>query len=479
MKNNNNTNRGKKYLYAFMLSTLLLQTAPHDAYAISQSQVTSNLSTVVSSQTGKTWSNGSYGLGIQCYEFAHYTFNNIFSRGKVVVGSYASPNEHILTGRPSDIVQVASLGSTQTTVSAVKEALLKAAPGDFIQMKRSHGGPHSAIVTSVTSDRINYLDANSDGNNSIKTHSLTFAEFEAANQAFSIYRHKEYETTGSSQLVNNGQYILQSKLGHNMVLDVAGGSTSNSANIQLYSYNGTSAQTFNLAYNSSSGSYSISNQKSSKVLDVNTSSNNVIQYSSHGQYNQQWYLEDAGDGYFYIKSGTGRYLDVSGNKSSNGTNIQVYTKNGSDAQKFKFVSVGLTAINNKTPMQAYIASSTTKAKTYSSIGGAWDGVSEIYVNDLCTIHEVYSNGYSKVSYPVSNGTKTAYAKTSDFFPFATSSALEVNYNQKFTAYQKSNGAKTFGTVYSSDTVTTLGRSGSYIQVIYPVDSGYKLAWVKG
>lgn len=323
---------------------VFVQIAPFPAEAITQSEVTSKLNTITSSQTGKTWSTGPYSLGSQCYGFAHNTFNTVFSRGKTLVGSYTSPNQHILNNRPSDIVQIASLSSSQTTVSAVKTALQKALPGDYIQLKRASGGPHSIIVTSVTSDKINYIDANSDGKNTIKTHSLTFAQFEAANQSMSIYRHNSYTTSLSSSISSN-----------------------------------------------------------------------------------------------LVKS-----------------------------------------INSKMPMQAYIPSTTTRVNTYSSIGGKWDGYSQIYVSDLCTLHQVYDSGWLKVSYPTSKGTKTAYCKTSDFFPAGFGSVTTTKLGKNITTYKKSNGTQSFGSIYSTDTITKLGKSGSYTQVIYPVSGSvkYKLAWVK-
>ena len=49
-------------------------------------------------------------------------------------------------------------------------------------------------------------------------------------------------------------------------------------------------------------------------------------------------LKDAGDGYFYIKDKAhGLYLDVSGAASKDGTNVQFYKGNKSDAQKWKLI----------------------------------------------------------------------------------------------------------------------------------------------
>ena len=50
-------------------------------------------------------------------------------------------------------------------------------------------------------------------------------------------------------------------------------------------------------------------------------------------------LKDAGDGYAYVVNKSGLYLDVNGTFSDNGTNVQVWTGNGSVAQKWKLIPV--------------------------------------------------------------------------------------------------------------------------------------------
>ena len=49
-------------------------------------------------------------------------------------------------------------------------------------------------------------------------------------------------------------------------------------------------------------------------------------------------ITDAGDGYFYVRDKAhGLYLDVSGAASKDGTNVQFYKGNKSDAQKWKLI----------------------------------------------------------------------------------------------------------------------------------------------
>lgn len=72
---------------------------------------------------------------------------------------------------------------------------------------------------------------------------------------------------------------------------------------------------------------------------------NVQQWGADGEaIHNTWKLQDAGDGYYYVRSyvGDGRtyYLDVTAGKADNGTNIELWAKNEKDAQKFKFFDNG-------------------------------------------------------------------------------------------------------------------------------------------
>ncbi len=68
-----------------------------------------------------------------------------------------------------------------------------------------------------------------------------------------------------------------------------------------------------------------------------------------------------------------------------------------------------------TPIQVYPKATSGLVNVYNNYGVAYDtSVRNIAYNDLCTIEEVYTNGFCKVTYPTSNGTHTEYAKTDDF-----------------------------------------------------------------
>lgn len=91
------------------------------------------------------------------------------------------------------------------------------------------------------------------------------------------------------------------------------------------------------------GWYYIKNVNAQKYLQVtgNKGGNgvNVEIGKGTGVKGQKWYVTNTSDGYITLKNGNGYMLDVVYGKADKGTNIQTYSDNGADAQRFKAVSV--------------------------------------------------------------------------------------------------------------------------------------------
>ena len=60
----------------------------------------------------------------------------------------------------------------------------------------------------------------------------------------------------NAQTIEDGTYVMSSALDTNKVIDLSGGVVRNAGNIQLYTYNGSAAQQWNIKYNSQ-GYYTI------------------------------------------------------------------------------------------------------------------------------------------------------------------------------------------------------------------------------
>ncbi len=127
------------------------------------------------------------------------------------------------------------------------------------------------------------------------------------------------------------------------VLDVAGLSTENGANIYQWEYVGGDNQMWKFVH-AGDGYYTIACKRSGKYLDVSGASTadgaNIIQWPSHGGNNQKWKLEHTNNGYYKITSKhSGKVLDVEGASTINGGNIQQWGYGAGNNQKWQLVRV--------------------------------------------------------------------------------------------------------------------------------------------
>ena len=211
----------------------------------------------------------------------------------------------------------------------------------------------------------------------------------------------------SAKVVDDGLYVVKNS-GSGKALDVSGGSLASGANVQQYTANGTQAQTFHMAYNSSDGYYTVTDLGSGKVLDVSggSSSNgaNVQQYVSNGTRAQKWAAVKNSDGTLtFLSSVSGLALDVSGGSSASGANVQVYESNGTKAQKWT-----LSTVSNWLPEGAYtiIASVNTDNVIDVSSGSTKSGANiQVYSSNGTNAQRFYlrsvGDGYYTIQNPIS------------------------------------------------------------------------------
>lgn len=144
--------------------------------------------------------------------------------------------------------------------------------------------------------------------------------------------------------LENGTYEISSSLNENQVLDVNGGSLYTGANIFLYASSGKSNQQFVFQKDSTTGLYTITSKKSgmSVVYQDGILKNgiNVYQDNVTDKIGNQWMLRHIIDDYYMIYAeDSGFCMDVTGAKTSNGTNIEIYQSNNSKAQIFKLKKI--------------------------------------------------------------------------------------------------------------------------------------------
>ena len=169
--------------------------------------------------------------------------------------------------------------------------------------------------------------------------------------------------------IPNGNYYINVRSKVASSVDIPGGSAADSTTIQLYSGNGSKAQQFTFT-RQSDGSYEIVNVNSGKALDVcnGVAENNAIvqQYSRNNSQAQRWFIRDSGAGY-YLQSALGNWvLDLSGGNTANGAAIRLYTPNGTASQLFV---VSSSDVNIATGVSMIITSVTNK-KLVTDVTGA-------------------------------------------------------------------------------------------------------------
>ncbi|WP_230633058.1 RICIN domain-containing protein [Paenibacillus athensensis] len=95
----------------------------------------------------------------------------------------------------------------------------------------------------------------------------------------------------------------------------------------------------------SGGTYKLINPNSGKALDVagggTADGTNVQIWTDNGSAAQQWQTNRNSDGtYTLINAGSGKALDVAAAGTADGSNVQIYTSNGTGAQKWSINSNG-------------------------------------------------------------------------------------------------------------------------------------------
>ena len=165
-------------------------------------------------------------------------------------------------------------------------------------------------------------------------------------------------TTAQSFTVSHDAqgYVTFTNVNSGRALDVSGGKAANYSNIQQYNSNGTKSQKW-IVKKSNSGYTIISALDSNYVLDLSggkvVNSQNIQLYQGNGSTAQQWTFEKnmtererldematqnksmMDDGVYYIKNRDVKFaLDVSGGSAYSGANVQLYSLNKTDAQKW-------------------------------------------------------------------------------------------------------------------------------------------------
>lgn len=149
--------------------------------------------------------NGSYGSGVykigkrytgayyteQCKGFAKKVHQVLF--GYNIGSTCSKPYNYKINISSSNTKLVGSLTNLSSkSNSTVSSLFASARPGDFIQVRRSHGGSHSMIFMSSNSNGVTVYECNVDGKNGIQKATYSWSSFRSSNAAVSVYTAKNY-----------------------------------------------------------------------------------------------------------------------------------------------------------------------------------------------------------------------------------------------------------------------------------------------
>lgn len=186
--------------------------------------------------------------------------------------------------------------------------------------------------------------------------------------------------------MTNGTYEIVSSKNNNKVFDIVGGSISNGAYVQIYDWNGSVAQQYEIIKNQN-GYYTIKNVKSNLYVGVTTNwnqmkSSRLVQGVNASSKGAQFIFTRNSDGSWIISSAWDRryVFDLYGGSTNNSSPIQIYTSNGTVAQSWKLLKVKNTpeemdklASQNKDAIADgtyFIASSLNTSYVFDVYGGS-------------------------------------------------------------------------------------------------------------
>ena len=142
-----------------------------------------------------------------------------------------------------------------------------------------------------------------------------------------------------SRSIPDGIYLIYPAHCQGKVLDISGGSKDDNAILQLYDFNDTNAQKFQITYNTSKRYYSLMCLCSDKYITFNQSNCKIVQLTeNNNNKNQQWHIVSIGNNYEIISESNGKLLDVFGSQTICGASITTWERSGELNQQFKFVT---------------------------------------------------------------------------------------------------------------------------------------------
>ena len=264
--------------------------------------------------------------------------------------------------------------------------------------------------------------------------------------------------------MSNGTYEIVSSMNSNKVLDIKSGSKTSGAYVQLYDWNGSGAQQYEIVKNQN-GYYTIKNVGSGLYIGIQTDwntmgdNNRLVQGVNASTKAGQFIFTRNGSGNWVISSAwDSKYvMDLSGASLNNGTKIQIYTSHGTGAQEWKLSKIknmraelDVLAGQNRNVLSDgtyFIASSANTGYVLDVSGGS--------LNDNANVQLYHNHGTGAQGWRVSHDSMgyITFTNVGSNKVLDVSAGLDVNnrniqqyqsngsYAQKWVVVQDSNGYK--------------------------------------
>ena len=250
--------------------------------------------------------------------------------------------------------------------------------------------------------------------------------------------------------LEEGKYTISLASSPTQSVSIKDGSNENSANVNIQKYIKRRYQQFEIKYNSQ-GYAEIISISSKKRLDVCGWGNgtNVEQWDENQPSDsQKWIIKKNANGNYNIISRRGHlYLTAHNSNSADGTNIEVYEKNGGSGQEFKIEKVEEDKIEPKKTIEEgtyKIESIANSNKGISIDSGSTNNGANVHLWDLnnCPEQEfnfVYDGqGYYEII-PVNSGKRLDMCGWGNETNVAQWSKNTDTDSQKWIIYQNSDG----------------------------------------
>ena len=180
--------------------------------------------------------------------------------------------------------------------------------------------------------------ANKEEDTNVQLHSLNYTNAQ---------KFKFVPIFSKEKVIEDGTYFISSRLNNEKVISLEK-EASDGVNINLMQGRSGYINAFNFKY-IDNGFYEIYPYNYDNLVlgvDGNQAYNGVnIQLNEKNDNNSKWIIKENFDGsYSFVSSLDYYYLDVSGGKTIDGTNVQIYSGNGTNAQNFNLTKIEFPSI---------------------------------------------------------------------------------------------------------------------------------------